>query len=56
MGYSESKIISNNYLSHSLSLVKISSQTVKVLLSTGVKIVGNQHKNQIIDGCEDEVG
>ena len=43
--HSESKIISNNYPSHSSSLVKISTQTVEVLLSNGVQIVQNQHKN-----------
>ena len=48
MRYFESEIISNNYPFHSLSLVKISARTVKVLLCDDENIVWDEYKNSII--------
>ena len=48
MRHFESKIMSNDYPSHSLSVVKISIQMVEVLLNNDGKTNRNQHENHIL--------
>ena len=48
LSYFKAKIMSNDYQSRSLSLVKISARTVKFLLSNSIKLIRSLHKDHTV--------